>query len=356
MRWITNPNSLIEIDGGYGEGGGQILRIGVAFSALTGKSVRIFNIRANRPKPGLANQHITSIKSVAELSGAEVENLHKGSQEIHFVPGELSSGDFRFDIGTAGSVTLVLQACLLPALSSDHRCRISVTGGTDVRWSPPWDYFEHVFLPVLRRIGGDVTVEKVRRGYYPRGGGHIRVTVNPCKKLSGQKWTDLPPVERIDGFAHVGNLPGHILERMEEALSRLEDIAETTIRTESLKEDRATGQGGAVVLRAVAGDIILGSDALAERGVKAEEVARNAADALLRERDAGATVDTHLSDQILPYLAIADGPSTFVVKEITGHAKTHMWLLEKFLDVSFQTMKLDRRWRIEVQPSRTWRV
>jgi len=180
--------------------------------------------------------------------------------------------------------------------------------------------------------------------------------VNPCKKLSGQKWTDLPSVERIDGFAHVGNLPGHILERMERALSGLEDVAETTIRTESLKEDRATGQGGAIVLRAVAGDIILGSDALAERGVKAEEVARNAADALLRERDAGATADMHLSDQILPFLAIADGPSTFVVKEITGHAKTHMWLLEKFLDVSFQTRKLDGRWRIEIQPSRTWRV
>jgi len=347
---------LIEIDGGYGEGGGQILRMAVAFSALTGKDVRIFNIRANRPKPGLANQHLTSIRSVAELSGAKVENLHKGSMEVHFVPGELSGGDFRFDIGTAGSVPRVLQACLLPALSSGRGCRISVTGGTDVKWSPPWDYFEHVFLPVLRRIGGDVTVEKVRRGYYPRGGGHVRVTVNPCKELTGQEWTDLPSVERIDGFVHVGNLPGHILERMERALSGLEDVAETTIRTEGLKEDRATGQGGAVVLRAVAGDVILGSDALAERGVKAEEVARNAADALLRERDAGATADMHLSDQILPYLAIADGPSTFAVKEITGHAKTHMWLLEKFLDVSFQTRKLDGRWRIEIRPSRTWRV
>ncbi|MFQ6129057.1 MAG: RNA 3'-terminal phosphate cyclase [Thermoplasmata archaeon] len=348
--------NLIEIDGSHGEGGGQILRMAVAFSALTGKDVRIFNIRANRPKPGLANQHITSIRSVAELSIAKVENLHRGAMEIRFFPGELSGGNFRFDIGTAGSVTLVLQACLLPALSSGRRCRISVRGGTDVKWSPPWDYFEHVFLRVLRGLGGEVNAEAVRRGYYPRGGGRIQVTVNPLEQLSGMKLIDLPPVERIDGFVHVGNLPEHILRRMEGVLSGLKSIAETTVRTERLGNDRATGQGGAVVLRALAGDVILGSDALAERGVKAEKVAQDAIDGLLSETDSGVTTDVHLSDQILPYLAIAKNPSTILVRKLSGHARTHMWLLQKFLDVSFRTTQVDKKWRIEVQPSRTWRA
>ncbi|MFQ6107284.1 MAG: RNA 3'-terminal phosphate cyclase [Thermoplasmata archaeon] len=347
---------LIEIDGGYGEGGGQITRMAVALSALTGKDVRIFNIRANRSNPGLANQHMTSIRSVAAISNARVDNLHKGALEIRFLPGKLSGGDFRFDVGTAGSVTLVLQACLLPALSSGRICRISIVGGTDVRWSPPWDYFEHVFLPVLRRMGGEVNAEVVRRGYYPKGGGRIRVTVNPIMELRALELPRLPSVERIEGFLHVGNLPDHILHRMEGVLTKLQTLAETEIRAEKLDRDRATGQGGAVVLSTFAGDVVLGSDAIAERGIRAELVAQEAMDTLLLETRAGATADVHLSDQILPYLAIADGPSEIIVREISGHTKTHMWLLEEFLDVTFRTIKVDKKWRIEVEPSRTWRA
>lgn len=328
----------------------------VAFSALTGKDISISNIRANRPKPGLANQHVTSIRSVAELSNAEVENLHKGATEIRFLPGKLSGGDFRFDIGTAGSVTLVLQACLLPALSSGCECRINVTGGTDVKWSPPLDYFEHIFLRVLKGLGADVRVDAVRRGYYPRGRGTIRVSVNPCGELRGLKLPALAPVERIEAFAHVSNLPDHILQRMEVVLNRLKSIAETSVQKKRFSGDRATGQGGAVVLRALTEDAILGSDALAERGVKAEQVAQNAMDRLLSEMDAGATADVHLSDQILPYLAIAKNTSVIIVREISEHARTNMWLLQKFLDVSFRTTQIENRWRIEIQPSRTWRA
>lgn len=351
-----SPGNLIEIDGGYGEGGGQILRMAVAFSALTGKDVCISNIRANRPKPGLANQHVTSIKGVAELSNARVENLRKGAMEIRFFPGELSGGNFRFDVGTAGSVTLVLQACLLPALSSGCKCRIRVTGGTDVKWSPPLDYFEHVFLGVLKGLGADVRIEEARRGYYPRGGGSISVSVNPIKELRGLKLPTLAPLEMIEGFAHVSNLPDHILRRIEVVLTRLKDIAEASVQTERFSGDRASGQGGAVVLRALAGDVILGSDALAERGVKAEDVAQNAVNRLLSETDAGATADVHLSDQILPYLAISKDSSVIMVREISQHARTHMWLLQKFLDVSFQMTQIENRWRIDVRPSHTWRA
>lgn len=347
---------MIEVDGSRGEGGGQIIRMAVAFSALTGKVVRIKNIRANRPKPGLANQHLTSIRSVAEMSSAEVDNLRKGSTEILFSPGELSGGDFHFDIGTAGSVTLVLQACLLPALASGSRCRISVTGGTDVRWSPPWDYFEHIFLPALRLIGGEVTVNDVRRGYYPRGGGRIDVTVNPMKEPRGVNLVDLPTIERIEGYAHVGNLPLHVLERMEGVLRGLGEVAETSVRAESYSKNQAIGPGGAVVLRAMAGNVILGADSLAERGVKAENVAQQASDLLKREIAAGATVDIHLSDQLLPYLAVADRPSVVVAREASNHAKTNMWLLQKFLDATFETTRQEKNWRIAVEPSRTWRV
>lgn len=347
---------MIEIDGGYGEGGGQILRMAVAFSALTGKDVSISNIRANRPKPGLANQHVTSIRSVAKISNARVENLHKGAMEIGFFPGKLSGGDFRFDIGTAGSATLVLQACLLPALSSGCECCITVTGGTDVKWSPPLDYFEHVFLHVLKRLGADVRVDTVRRGYYPRGGGSIRASVNPCEELRGLELPALAPLERIEAFAHVSNLPDHILQRMSAVLNRLKNIAEISVQTKRFGDDRAIGQGGAVVLRALAGDAILGSDALAERGVKAEQVAQNAVDRLLSETEAGASADVHLSDQILPYLAISKDPSVIMVRKISGHARTNMWLLQKFLDVSFRTTQIENMWRIQVQPSHTWKA
>ncbi|HEV8595749.1 MAG TPA: RNA 3'-terminal phosphate cyclase, partial [Thermoplasmata archaeon] len=144
---------MIEIDGGHGEGGGQLVRNAAAMSAVTGKAVRVTNIRARRPNPGLAAQHVAALRALAAIANAEIEGLQPGSRQIVVRPGTLAGGKHRFDVGTAGAVTLVLQACLPPALLAPSPTELHLTGGTDVKWSPPLDYFRFVFLPLLERMG-----------------------------------------------------------------------------------------------------------------------------------------------------------------------------------------------------------
>lgn len=342
---------MIEIDGSYGEGGGQILRISVALSAVTGKSVKIVNIRAGRKKPGLAAQHLTAIRSVGEICTAQVEGLDIGSQTVEFHPGELRGGKFRFDIGTAGSITLVFQACFIPALHAPTKCVLTVTGGTDVRWAPPMDYFQNVFLPMVGKMGVFAKVESVKRGYYPKGGGKVVLHIEPKETLSPLQLDELKGQLMIKGISHVSNLPDHIPERMVKSAKKdLIRLGRPDIVSEIFSGDEAFGQGGAIVLWAENEDTVLGGNATAERGVKAETVGEIASKELWKEIKSGATLDIHLSDQILPYMAMADGESSFLVRELTNHIKTNMWLIEQFFDVEFEKSTHGDLHKISVRP------
>jgi RNA 3'-phosphate cyclase len=342
---------MIEIDGSYGEGGGQILRMSVAMSAVTGKDVRIVNIRAGRKKPGLAAQHLTAIKSVGGMCGAKVDGLDIGSQAIDFHPGELKGGKFRFDIGTAGSITLVFQACLIPALHAPTKSVLTVTGGTDVRWSPPMDYFQHVFLPILEKMGVFAKIESIKRGYYPKGGGRVILHIEPKETLSPLQLDDLKGPLMIKGISHVSNLPDHIPERMTKSAKKdLVRLGRPDIVSKIFGGDEAFGQGGAIVVWAKNEDTILGGNAVADRGVKAETVGEIAAKELWKEVKSRATLDIHLSDQILPFMAMADGESSFLVRELTNHTETNMWLIEQFFDVGFQKTEIGDLQKINVKP------
>lgn len=162
---------MIEIDGSYGEGGGQILRTALALSCLTGKAFRIFNIRKERTKPGLMPQHLVAVRAAAQVAGAAVEGDSRGSTQLRFDPGKIRNGIFHFDIGTAGSVSLVLQTVILPLLFAGGRSTIVLTGGTHVPFSPSYHYLAEVFSPMLARLGGQVTLSVDSFGFYPRGGG-----------------------------------------------------------------------------------------------------------------------------------------------------------------------------------------
>ena len=166
---------MIDIDGSEGEGGGQMLRTAIALSALTGKPVRIRNIRANRPKPGLAAQHLCAVRGVTGICDAQVEGAEVGSTQLQFVPGEVRAGNYHLDVGTAGSITLVLQACMLASARSPDEMRFRIVGGTNVRWSPPIDFYERSFFPRLVTLGFRVQITDVRRGFYPEGGGSVEV-------------------------------------------------------------------------------------------------------------------------------------------------------------------------------------
>lgn len=339
-----------EIDGSYGEGGGQLLRTACALSAITGEPVRLHDIRARRSPPGLAPQHLTAVKAVAALCDAHVEGLELRSPELIFRPHRLRGGEFRFDIGTAGSITLVLQALLPAAHHADAPVRIHLTGGTDVRAAPPLDYLRFVLLPLLAQMGAEVGLTLQRRGYYPRGGGVVEVVVQP-RRLKPLQIEAPGAVKEIRGVAHIANLPAHIVTRMQQTAVRLlADIARVEIEQQLLDRDQAIGQGGAIVLWAHTAHALLGGSEVAQRGVPAERIAGTAAQALREEISAGATLDIHASDQILIYCALAQGPSSFLARTLSSHAQTTLWLLRQFFPLRVDTRPVSACTRLDIEP------
>lgn len=342
-----------QIDGSYGEGGGQLLRMAVALAALTGKDIHLYNIRTKRDNPGLAPQHLTAVKAVAALCGAEVEGLEMKSQEIIFRPGQVRGGQFDFSVGTAGSITLVLQAVLPVAVTCGERSWIRISGGTDVRGAPPLDYFRYVLLPLLSHMGVRAKIDVLRRGYFPRGGGQVIVEVLPSLPLLPLMQDRPGALTGIRGFAHVANLPAHIVERMVGAAqAELSAFPAPSIEKDVLGSDDGIGAGGAIVLMAHTTHTILGASATAQRGVPAEQLGSEAGRLLREEISSGATLDIHAADQMLVYLALAGGSSRFLARTLSSHASTTIWLLEQFLPARFIVDQAGPLVRIEVTPSR----
>ncbi len=342
MTWLT-------IDGSHGEGGGQLSRCAMALAAITGRPLHLENIRAKRARPGLMAQHMTALRAVAAVSGGVLEGAEPGATEIRFRPGRIAGGDYHFAVGTAGSIALVLQALLPVALHADSLVRITITGGTDVKMAPPVDYLRMVFFPLLKRMGIELTLESVRHGYYPKGGGVVGLAVQPCRRPNGLVAEIPGAAVAIRGIAHVANLPLHIPERMAAAArTHLAGIAPVHIETAVLGEEEAFGTGGAMVLVAETEHSLLGAATVAQRGVSAEHLGNEAGEALRAELAAKAAVDTHAADQLLIYAAQAHEPSRFTVREVSQHASTVMWLIAQFLPVRFKVEPWRGLYRIEV--------
>ncbi len=335
--------SLIEIDGSILEGGGQILRTALALSALTGRPIRIYNIRAKRSNPGLQPQHLTSVMAVAELCNAKVEGAYKGSRELTFIPGRLRAGRFSFNIGTAGSISLVIQAILPVLVFAPDRCEVEITGGTDVRWSPPIDYVRYVLLPTLSLMGVKAEINVLRRGHYPRGGGRVRLIVTPVDKLSPVDHVDFGRPVEIRGRSHCVKLPAHVAERQARAareyLQRHGVNVPIDIELEYYPPERDPhlGPGSGIVLYARSDKgLLIGADAIGEKGKPAEHVGREAAEKLLQELSPGRAFDSHMGDMLIPYIALAEGRSRIGVSRITLHTVTNIYVVERVLGVKFK--------------------
>lgn len=340
---------MLEIDGSHGEGGGQLVRLAAALSVISAIPIRVSRVRAGREKPGLAAQHLAALHALAALSGARAEGLELKSQEFSLVPGAPGGERQRCDVGTAGSVTLVLQALLPVMLARGTACAVTVTGGTDVRAAPPLDYFGAVLLPLLERMQARVNFSVRRRGYFPHGGGEVEIAVQPgaLRPFLAQQQGALGA---LAGVAHVANLPEQIAARMRAAAlerlgERLRGVA--GIRSAVLGADAASGQGGAIVVWACTRHTVLGAGRVAERGVRAESLGEAVGEELAADLASGATLDVHAADQMLVYLALARG-GAFTVRRVTRHAETAMWLIEQFLPVRFATSVVGPLTRVEV--------
>jgi RNA 3'-terminal phosphate cyclase (ATP) len=329
-------SNLVEIDGNHLEGGGQILRTACAFSAVTKKPCRIFNIRSARPKPGLAAQHLLGIQALAQLSGAKLEGDFLGSKEIKFHPNEIESKDIQIKIETAGSITLTLQALILPALLASKPLKITFEGGaTDTFFSPTVDYFRYVYLKVLEKMNVKVKVNILKRGYYPEGGAKVEVTVYPAetKPIDLTKRGSLRKITVVSGASNIlknKKVAERQIAGVREVLGKLNLPTE-----EKLEYYQTKSPGSQICLNADFENTMIGTDNLGKLEKRAEDVGKEAALELLKEQKSNACLDKHLADQILPFMAFAEKKSHVTVSEITKHCKTNIWTIEKFTKGKF---------------------
>jgi len=331
---------MLIIDGSLGEGGGQMLRTSVALSAVTGKAVRIDNIRSKRTPPGIMPQHLSAVNAVAQLCGAETDGASVGSMELEFFPHRLSGGKINIDVGTAGSVTLVLQALMIPAAFASEKVRIDLRGGTDVSWSPSIDFLKHVTLPILRKFGYLGDIKLLARGYYPAGGGRIEMEIRPARRLSPVYIHEPGKIVSAGGVSHAHKG----LERS--SVARRQAKAARTILYDRLAKAGYSGRldvaceyvdtrsfGSGITLWVETENSVYGSDALGSQGKRSEAVGAEAASRLVSEIDSSAPLDRHMGDQIVPYLALAGG--SVCVSVVTGHTETNVDLMRAFgLDIS----------------------
>jgi RNA 3'-terminal phosphate cyclase (ATP) len=342
---------MLTIDGSQKSGSGTILRLSIALAGIIGEPLHIYNIRHRRRQPGLRPQHLESVLTAAKLCNAETEGAKLGSRELWFKPNGIISGEVRAEIGTAGSISMLLLTVLpICAYAKGDVTVHVVNGGTDVRHAPTINYMKHVLLPVLERMGVNASLTVKRFGYYPKGMGEVVLKVGNGSKLSALSIKEFGRLEEMEGVSVCTFLEKQrVAERQAEAATNVlrNHGYEAKIR---VVNDRSNPlqKGSSIVLWAkTSKGALVGGDAIGELGKASETVGREAAENLLKEIEAHATVDVHLADMLVPYVALADGTSTYLSRGMTGHLETNIWLVEKILGVEIQVIKAGKLYRIE---------
>jgi RNA 3'-terminal phosphate cyclase (ATP) len=337
-QFACDMEHMIEIDGSYGEGGGQILRTALCLSCLFQKPFRIFNIRKFREKPGLLPQHLTCVRAAQRITGAEVKGCFRESAELTFFPGKVQAGSFSFDIGTAGSTSLVLQTIIPALVFSGQKSTITLSGGTHVPFSPSFHYLSEVFAHFLEHMGIHVRLSIDSYGFYPRGGGKIRAVISPVERLVPLQLTRRGELIGFSGHSGVGNLPFSIAERQRNSfVQRISAGIADLGRPPDVELLQVTTPGKGTFIDSVARyeHSIAGFTGLGAMGKKAESVGEETAGEFLKYHRTGAALDHHMSDQIVLYLSLCSGESSFTTSVITDHLITNIWAIGLFHDVRY---------------------
>lgn len=360
---------MIKINGAYLEGGGAIVRVALALSTITQKPFEVYDIRKGRKDSGLKSQHLYCVKSLKELCNAVAEGDELSSTNLKYYPKKIISKNLNIDIETAGSITLLLQALLPPAMFTSKPITITISGGTDTKWSMPSDYFNNVLLPQLQRFA-KIEAKLLKRGYYPKGNGKVEIKISPKFKLNDFENFDefhnhlkqnINPYNligqhhliQIKGISHASrNLEqSRVAERQaHSAQSILGKKFSVPIKISSEYQDTLS-IGSGITLWAIFSknkedidennSIRLGADSLGEQGKRAEMVGEEAAKNLINEIESKSPVDSHLADQILPFMALI-GNSKIKVSEITNHCKTNIYAVQQFLGEIFKVDENER--------------
>ena len=322
---------MVIIDGTHS--GGQTLRTSLSLSVLTQKPFKITNIRGKRDKPGLQNQHLTAVNAIAKICNAQVKGNTLHSKELEFKPSKVAPGRYVFDIGTAGSTILVFQTLLPALLFTKETSVLKITGGTSNPLAPTAFYIKAVFLPFLKLMDIEVTVNVEKEGFIPKGGGQILAKIMPCKKLKPLNLIERGQLDKIYIFA-VSSQSLRDQDVAQRLLDGFTKIIEENIETN--KQYVASLDPGCFISGIAKYDkTMLGYTTLGRLGVKAEDIGKECANNLLNEINSNCTVDYFTADQLLIYMALAK-KGKIISSKITDHIKSNIEVIEKFLDVKFR--------------------
>ncbi|MCE9597196.1 MAG: RNA 3'-terminal phosphate cyclase [Spirochaetia bacterium] len=336
----------LTIDGSLGEGGGQILRSALSLSLITGRPFKIDNIRKGRERPGLLRQHLASVQAAAQIGNAQVTGDELGSLSLSFTPEQIKAGDYSFSIGTAGSCTLLLQT-ILPALASvSEISTLTLKGGTHNPFAPPFDFVAKTFLPMLARLGTRVDASLIRPGFYPAGGGEIKVRIEPNAIGTGLEVLERGDFVSAKGRILFANLAFHIVERERKIMAKAMGWSEDEIQLEQRTD--STGPGNAVLIEIESANVTEVFVAFGERGRAAEKVAADACKQARNYLASTAVAGEYLADQLLLPIALK-GTGRFTATRLSRHSTTNMEIIRLFLERSFRSEQKDRNlWQIEI--------
>jgi RNA 3'-terminal phosphate cyclase (ATP) len=342
---------VFEIDGSQKSGSGTILRLAVALAAIKGEPLHITNIRQNRPQPGLKPQHLESVLTVAKLCSAQLQGAALNSRELWFKPNAVRGGEIEAEIGTAGSIPMLFMTALPICLFAKETVQLHVSkGGTDTTHAPTINYLRNVFLTALRQMGADAEISVQRYGYYPKGMGEATLTVKPTGNLQPIQRENFGKLKTIKGISVCTFLADR------QVAERQAKTAKETLAQKGLKADiqivndtsNPVQKGSSLALWAETDTgAIVGADAIGELKKMAEAVGKEAAEKLAAELSSGATVDTHLADMLIPYMALAKGASSFLTRSLSEHIEANIWLVEKMLGARFNVNRVGAVYRIE---------
>ena len=342
---------MLEIDGSLRSGSGTVLRLAVAFAAISGQQLRIYNIRQNRPRPGLKPQHLEAVLTAAKLCNADTKGATLNSRELWFSPREIRGGTIEAQIGTAGSIPMLLLAALPICAMSREPIQLHVNkGGTDTSNAPTINYMRKVFLTALNKIGIDASIDVHKYGYFPKGMGEVTLRVKPAIKKRPIRLQEFGNVKTIRGISTCTYLSDkRVAERQANAAGEYLSARGIVSDIQIVNDKSNPFQKGSsiVVWAETDGETILGADSIGELGKPSEMVGREAAEKIFSEIQAKSTVDVHLADMLIPYMALTEGASLFFTRMVSNHLDTNIWLTSKMLGTNFNIKKEKGLYKVE---------
>jgi len=345
------------VDGSFGEGGGQILRTAVCFSMVMGVPIHVTKIRAGRRIPGLRPQHSATIRILGEVCSAKVEGATVGSTELSFSPGEVGTARGAFDLGTAASIPLVLQA-VVPAVSlMGNSYDLDLVGGTDVPWSPTSDYIDKVLAPAMGAAGIRFSFKVEKRGYYPNGGGRASVRIEACERVEPLQLASARGAGDGQGgvvslASRCGKLPVSVAERQARAVVTTLRPRGVEVMERHVSLEDSVSPGSSILVSAVGAGSYIGGDSIGAREKPAEKVGREAAESFLSAYASDARVDVHLADMLAPVLCLSESPSALLIPYVTEHLRTSLHVAKQFTSADYGFEERGEATLLSITPSR----